>query len=398
MKKRTVKECDVKSKRVLLRTDFNVPVDENLEIGDTTKIDLSLETIKYLSEQKAKTIIISHIGRPEGRYQKKYSLYPVKEYLEKALRKNVSFAESVIGKETEELIEEMLPGDILLLENVRFEPDEIKNASSFAKKLASYGDVFVLDAFASAHRNHASVTGISKYLESYAGFLLDNELDKLSSIFERIERPLTVVLGGSKIDDNLNVIRKFASKVDNFIIGGELAGVFYPLMGYDVEEVYFDKELTKLIREAYRVVNGEEEKFHFPKDVIVTDKISEESQMAIIPLTFIHKKLKPVDIGPKSIKEFCSILERSSTVIWNGPLGLSDYVGFLKGTKEIAEFIQGLYGKSIVGGVETLKSLKMLGLSLSRFTHASTAGGAMLDYLQKGNLPGLEGIPKVWGV
>jgi phosphoglycerate kinase len=292
----------------------------------------------------------------------------------------------------------MLPGDILLLENVRFEPDEIKNASSFAKKLASYGDVFVLDAFASAHRNHASVTGISKYLESYAGFLLDNELDKLSSIFERIERPLTVVLGGSKIDDNLNVIRKFASKVDNFIIGGELAGVFYPLMGYDVEEVYFDKELTKLIREAYRVVNGEEEKFHFPKDVIVTDKISEESQMAIIPLTFIHKKLKPVDIGPKSIKEFCSILERSSTVIWNGPLGLSDYVGFLKGTKEIAEFIQGLYGKSIVGGVETLKSLKMLGLSLSRFTHASTAGGAMLDYLQKGNLPGLEGIPKVWGV
>ena len=196
MKKRTVKECDVKSKRVLLRTDFNVPVDENEQILDTTKIDYSLETIKYLSGEKAKTIILSHMDRPDGKYQKKDSLLPVKDYLEDVLRKNISFAKSAVGKEAEELIEEMLPGDILLLENIRFEPDEIKNTSSFAKKLASYADIFVLDAFASAHRNHASVTGVARYLETYAGFLLDNELEKLSSIFERIERPLYRHLGG----------------------------------------------------------------------------------------------------------------------------------------------------------------------------------------------------------
>ena len=176
-------------------------------------------------------------------------------------------------------------------------------------------------------------------------------------------------MGGEKIDDNINVIRKFASKVDNFIIAGALAGVFYPLMGYDVDEVFFDKELSRLIREAYRVIKNEESKFHFPSDVIVTDVIEEDSDRAVIPLKFIHRKLKIVDIGPKSIKEFCSILDSSSTVVWNGPLGLSSFKSFLKGTKEVAEFIQGLYGKSVVGGGETLKSIEMLGLSTSRFSH-----------------------------
>lgn len=395
MKKRTIEEIDVKSKKVLLRVDYNVPMDSEGNIIDDTKIEKSLETVKYLNDEKAKLIIVSHLGRPNGKFEEKLSLKPICNNLSYKLGKSITFAESLTGEDTDEIIEEMLPGDIVMLENSRFDPSEEKNTSSLSKKLASYADVFVNDAFGCSHRKHSSVVGVSKYVDTYAGFLLSNEIETLAGIFERIERPLSIVLGGSKIESKVNVIKNYVNKVDNIILGGEFVSLIFSAMGYDVDDSKLDKEKVKMVKEVVKIISEHSEKIHLPIDVLVSDEVEADAETAHIPIKFIHPKLKILDIGPKTITKYCNIMEKSTTIVWDGPLG---HINFLDGTNQVAEVISGIYGNSVIGGMETLNALSKLDFSLSRFTHVSTGGAAMLEFMQHGTLPGIENIPKVWGV
>lgn len=398
MKKRTIEECDVKSKRVLLRVDFNVPMDGEGNVSDDTKIRYSIDTIRYLNDNKAKLIILSHLGRPGGKFVKNLSLEPVCETLSDILHKNISLAPSLYGEETEEMIEEMLPGDIIMLENTRFDPGEEKNASSLAKKLASYGDIFVNDAFSVSHRKHASIVGIAKYLETYAGFRLQSDIEKLSGIFERIEKPLTILLGGTKIEHKIELIKNFVNKVDNVLVGGELANFILHAQGYDLGEYYDDKDKAKKVKAVMKTIEDNIDKIKLPTDVVVSDEISDDAETAVIPIRFMHPKLKILDIGPETIENFQDIISDSATVVWSGPLSNVQTETFLKGTEQIAEAIANKYGNTVVGGTETLAALQKLDISDSRFTHIGAGGSAMLEYLQKGTLPGVENIPKVWGL
>lgn len=398
MKKRTIKEYDVKSKKVLMRVDFNVPMDEDGKIMDDTKIRFSLETIKYLNDQKAKLILMSHLGNPNGRMVRSLSLEPIAKKLGDMLGKNIFFAPELTGDKVEEMIEEMLPGDIMLLENTRFDPGDEKNASSLAKKLASYADVFVNDAFSTCNKDHASVVGVSKYLETYSGFRLAEEVEKMSNIFERITRPITIVLGGNNLDGKIELFDKFVDKIDHFLLGGDLANSVLYAMGYDLGEKYNEREKIKQIKDIVKVVTANEKKIILPVDLLVSDEVSPDTERAVIPTRFMHSKLKVLDIGPKTIKLFSQIIDDSSTIVWSGPMGNSDYNEFLEGTLRIAEHIGSKYGNTVVGGTETIEALNRLKFSVSRFTLLTPAGGAMLEYLKKGALPGLENIPKVWGV
>ncbi len=396
MKIRTLKDIsEIKGKKILLRVDFNVPLEENGEIRDDTRIKESLPTIEKLVEEGGKVIILSHLGRPKGKMDETLRLTKVAEHLEKLTGKQVKKSSEILGDETEKIISGMNEGDIAMLENIRFSPGEEECEPEFTKKLAGLGEIFINDAFGAAHRKHASTAGIADHLPAYAGLLMEKEITALSPLLsDKIEKPLTVIFGGAKIDTKIGIIKNFLGKADYFLVGGALANTFLAAAGYNVGESLYEKDKIGTARDIMLECEKKKEHFILPHDVVCAEEISEDAETIDIPVEDVIGNMKILDIGKWTTEKYCNILEKSKTVIWNGPLGLSEHTPFQNGTKTIAEFLAKHDSTSIIGGGDTADAIKKLGIDESGFTHISTGGGACIEFLSGDKLPGIEALKK----
>ncbi len=387
---RKFQNVDFKGKRVLLRVDFNVPM-KNGKVAEDTRIVQTLPTIKYLLKQNAKLIICSHLGRPEGKKVPSMSLRPAVEYMSKLLKKPVKMMKDCTGPDVQKAAKELKPGQIMFLENLRFHIAEEKNDPSFAKQLAGLADVFVSDSFATAHRAHASTAGITKFLPSYAGFLMQHEIEELSALTEKPAKPLTIIIGGAKIDTKIGIVQNFLKKADSFLIGGGLANTFLAAQGFNVAKSLYEKDKIQVAQDTLMTAEQLHIGFVLPEDVIVADEIKDNAPTLDIPADDVIGEMKILDVGTKTILKFIEVIKKSKTVIWNGPLGLSELKPFSRGTAAIAQTLVKTKGvKSILGGGDTIDAVKRLGFKEEQFTFVSTGGGAMLEFLEGKMLPGVE--------
>ena len=388
--KKNITDVDIENKRVLLRCDFNVPLDEKGNITDNTRIVKSLDTINYIISRNAKLVIMSHLGRPKGEYDEKYSLKPVKDELERLLNHEVVLAKDVIGEDAKTKVNNMKYGDIVLLENVRFEKGEKENSDEMSKALSSFGEIYVNDAFGTAHRAHSSTAGVAKYLPAYAGFLMKEEIEYLKTVINDPERPFLAILGGAKVSDKLAVIYSLLDKVDEILIGGGMVFTLFKAMGYNIGKSLVEEDR---IEDAKNIIKKAEEKnikLVLPVDVVVTDSI-ESNTYKTVDIDQIPDDLMGVDIGEKTIENMGKEISKAMTIIWNGPLGVFEYVNFANGTKKIAEKIADTDCVSIVGGGDSAAAVKQMGLE-KEFSHISTGGGATLELLEGKKLPGVESL------
>ena len=382
---RTLKDFNFQGKRVLLRVDFNVPLSEEGAVLDNFRIKAVIPTIKYLRDNKAKVILISHLGRPLGEQKLEYSLRPVSSALEKLLGEKIAFLDHCIGEKVEKKIKEMKPGEVILLENLRFHKGEEENDSGFAKSLAQLGDIYINEAFAASHRSHASISGLAKLLPSGIGFLMEKEIKVLSSLLEEPERPLVVVIGGKKINTKIRFIEQFLEKADYLLFGGEIANVILRVRGVLKNKPLPEKEILETLKK----LDLTSKKIYLPLDgtVLSNGKVSFRS---------IDKEIKEgeevLDIGPETIKVFSEIIKKAKTIFWNGPMGFFEKKEFENGTKKIAEDIAGNSSIfEVIGGGETITALDKFSLR-DKFDFISSGGGAMFDYLVDGELVGIEAI------
>lgn len=390
MNKKTVKDIDLKGKKVFVRCDFNVPLDEQGNITDNRRIVGALPTIQYLLEQNCKIILSSHLGRPKGEFKKEFSLEPVAKELSRLLGKEVKLAEDVIGESAKSLTANMQEGEIVLLENVRFDSREEKNDESLSKELASMAEVFVNDAFGTAHRAHCSTTGIADYLPAVSGFLIEKELNFLGSSLENPKRPFVAILGGKKVSDKIGVIDRLLEKVDTLMIGGGMAYTFFKAMGYGVGDSICEEDKLDLARELMQKAKDKNVKLVLPIDNVIADEFSPDANTKVIDSDEIPEGWEGLDIGPKTAELFAKELKEAKTVIWNGPVGLSEYEKFANGTKKVAETLAELDDCiTIIGGGDSAAAIEKLGLS-DKMTHISTGGGASLEFLEGKKLPGIE--------
>jgi 3-phosphoglycerate kinase len=389
MDKLTLKDVSLKAKNVLMRVDFNVPLDDKLNITDDTRIRATLPTIKYILEQNPKKLIlISHLGRPEGKKDPKYSLKPVAKRLEEILKENVKFLDDCIGEKIKEEIKNSKE-KVILLENLRFYAEEEKNDPNFAKELASLGDIFVNDAFGTAHRAHASTEGITHYLTSVAGFLLEKEIQYLGKTLEKPLRPFVVILGGAKVSDKIGVINNLLPKCDCLLVGGGMAYTFLYAQGKNIGNSKLEKDKVDLAKEILEKAKQLNKEFVLPVDHLVVDKI-ETGQNGKIVEDIPEGKIA-VDIGPKTVEEFKKRLKTAKTIVWNGPLGIFEIDDFSKGTYEIASFIGNLSAITIIGGGDTASAIAKFKLE-DKMTHISTGGGASLEFMEGKVLPGIKAL------
>ena len=389
MNKKTVKDIDLKGKKVFVRCDFNVPMDENQNITDNTRIVAALPTIKYLLEQNCKIILASHLGRPKGEVKPEFSLKPVAKELSKLLGKEVIMANDVIGEDATTKAENLKEGEIMLLENVRFHREETDNDPEFAKKLASMAEVFVNDAFGTAHRAHASTTGIADYIPGVAGFLIEKELKFLGNAINNPERPFVAILGGAKVSDKIGVIDSLLDKVDTLMIGGGMAYTFFKAQGYNVGNSLCEVEKTDLALEAMEKAKSKGVKLLLPIDTKVGKEFKPDTESKTVAWTEIPDEWEGFDIGEKTIEMFKNELQSAKTVIWNGPLGLFEFDQFAIGTNEIAKTLAELDATTIIGGGDSAAAVTKAGLA-DKMTHISTGGGASLEFLEGKKLPGIE--------
>ena len=389
MNKKTVKDIDLKGKKVFVRCDFNVPMDENQNITDNTRIKAALPTIKYLLEQNCKIILASHLGRPKGEVKPEYSLKPVAKELSKLLGKEVIMANDVIGEDATTKAENLKEGEILLLENVRFHKEETDNDPEFAKKLASMAEIFVNDAFGTAHRAHASTTGIADYIPGVSGFLIEKELKFLGNAVNNPERPFVAILGGAKVSDKIGVIDSLLDKVDTLMIGGGMAYTFFKAQGYNVGNSLCEVEKTGLALEAMEKAKEKGVKLLLPIDTKIGKEFKPDTESKTVAWTEIPDEWEGFDIGEKTIEMFKNELKTAKTVIWNGPLGLFEFDQFAIGTNEIAKTIAELDATTIIGGGDSAAAVEKAGLA-DKMTHISTGGGASLEFLEGKKLPGIE--------
>ncbi len=395
MKIKTIKEIkDLKGKKVLLRVDFNVPM-QNGEIQDDTRITQSLETIKYLKKHGAALIIMSHMGRPKGQIVEELRLTKVAEHLSKLLKTPVKKTENVLDDQVKEEVKKLKSGEILMLENTRFRPEEEDCDPAFSKELASLGEIFVTDAFSAAHRKHATTAGLADHLPTYAGFLMQKEIEALSPLIEEEPiRPLTLIFGGAKIDTKIGVIKSFINKADYFLIGGALANTFLAAAGFNVGKSLYEKDKVEIARKIMLECEKNRERFIIPHDVVVADEISETAETAHLPIEDVMDDMKILDIGKWTAEKFNNIIEKSGTVIWNGPLGLCEHTPFQNGTKLVASSLARHNCTSIIGGGDTVDALRRVNVPTGGFTHISTGGGACLEFLSGKKLPGIEILKK----
>ena len=389
MNKKTVKDIDLKGKKVFVRCDFNVPMDENQNITDNTRIKAALPTIKYLLEQNCKIVLASHLGRPKGEVKPEYSLKPVAKELSKLLGKEVIMANDVIGEDATTKAENLKEGEILLLENVRFHREETDNDPEFAKKLASMAEIFVNDAFGTAHRAHASTTGIADYIPGVSGFLIEKELKFLGNAINNPERPFVAILGGAKVSDKIGVIDSLLDKVDTLMIGGGMAYTFFKAQGYNVGNSLCEVEKTGLALEAMEKAKAKGVKLLLPIDTKVGKEFKPDTESKTVAWTEIPDEWEGFDIGEKTIEMFKNELKNAKTVIWNGPLGLFEFDQFAVGTNEIAKTLAELDATTIIGGGDSAAAVEKAGLA-DKMTHISTGGGASLEFLEGKKLPGIE--------
>ena len=389
MNKKTVKDIDLKGKKVFVRCDFNVPMDENQNITDNTRIVAALPTIKYLLEQNCKIILASHLGRPKGEVKPEFSLKPVAKELSKQLGKEVIMANDVIGEDAKEKAANLKEGEIMLLENVRFHREETDNDPEFAKKLASMAEIFVNDAFGTAHRAHASTTGIADYIPGVAGFLIEKELKFLGNAINNPERPFVAILGGAKVSDKIGVIDSLLDKVDTLMIGGGMAYTFFKAQGYNVGNSLCEVEKTGLALQAMEKAKEKGVKLLLPIDTKIGKEFKPDTESKTVAWTEIPDEWEGFDIGEKTIEMFKNELQNAKTVIWNGPLGLFEFEQFAIGTNEIAKTLAELDATTIIGGGDSAAAVTKAGLA-DKMTHISTGGGASLEFLEGKKLPGIE--------
>ena len=389
MNKKTIRDIDVSGKKVLVRCDFNVPLDkETGEIIDNRRIRAAIPTIKYLLDNNAKIILCSHLGRPKGEFNLKYSLRPVAEELSKLLNKEVKLAKDVIGEDAVNLSSNIKEGEIVLLENVRFHKEEEENNPEFAKKLASFADIYVNDAFGTAHRAHASTAGVADYLPAVSGFLIEKELEFLGSSLENPERPFVAILGGAKVSDKIGVIENLLDKVDTLLIGGGMAYTFYKAQGHNIGTSICEEDKLELANEILEKAKQKEVKLLLPIDNHISSEYSNEAEDRLVEEQEIPEGFMGLDIGPKTINLFCEIIKDAKTVLWNGPLGVTEFTKFEEGTKKIAKALAESKAVTIIGGGDSAAAIEKMGLA-DKMTHISTGGGASLEFLEGKILPGI---------
>ena len=392
MDKKTVRDLDVSGKKVLVRCDFNVPLDENKNITDKTRIVAALPTIKYLLEHNAKVILCSHLGRPKGEFNMEYSLAPVAKELEKELGVSVMLAKDVTGESAKELAANLKEGEVVLLENVRFDPREEKNEDSLSKEFASLAELYVNDAFGTCHRAHSSTAGVAKFLPSACGFLIEKELKNLGDALNNPKRPFVAILGGKKVSDKIGVIDNLLEKVDTLIIGGGMAYTFFKAMGYNVGNSICELDKLDLALNLIEKAKQKNVKLLLPVDNVLGKEFSNDTETMVVKSTEIPDGWEGFDIGPDTIKVYEEELRNAKTVLWNGPIGVFELDKFAVGTNEVAKLLASLEDCiTIIGGGDSAAAITKIGLA-DKMTHISTGGGASLEFIEGKVLPGIDCI------
>jgi phosphoglycerate kinase len=385
--KRTVRDLELRGQRALVRVDFNVPI-KNGRVSDDTRIRAALPTIQYLIKNGASVVLCSHLGRPKGGPDPAFSLRPVAEHLAGLLGAPVGFVPAMVGSEAEARASALKPGEILLLENTRFEPGETKNDPELAAKLAKLGTVYVNDAFGSAHRAHASTEGVARHLPAVAGFLMEKELTYLGKVMEAPEHPFVAILGGAKISDKIGVVESLLQRADQLLVGGGMANTFLAAQGLSLGDSLVESEVLDMARQLAGRAGG---KLRLPTDAVIADAFSETANHRVVPIGNIPAGWRILDIGPETAKAFGQSLGTAKLVVWNGPMGVFEFPVFAAGTRAVAEALADCRGTTIVGGGDSAAAVAQAGLA-QRVTHVSTGGGATLEFLEGKTLPGVAAL------
>ncbi len=391
MKKQTLRDVDVAHKRVLVREDLNVPLDAEGAITDDRRIEAAVPTLRYLVDHGAKVIVVAHLGRPKGQLNPKYSLKPVATRLSEALGVPVTLAPDSVGPEVTNLAESLKDGEVLLLENIRFQPGEEKNDPELSKQLASLAELYVNDAFGAAHRAHSSTEGVARLLPAVAGFLMEKEIDYLSGALEAPKRPFVAILGGAKVGDKIGVVQNLLDKVDTLLIGGGMAYTFLKAQGYEIGKSLLDADNLATARETLELAKSKGVSLELPSDIMAASGFSNDAERKVVPATAIPAEWQGLDIGPETIRRFRDIILGAKTVVWNGPMGVFEMPNFATGTEAVAQALADSEALSIVGGGDSAAAIEQLGFA-DKVTHISTGGGASLEFLEGKTLPGVAAL------
>ncbi|KKI51741.1 phosphoglycerate kinase [Christensenella hongkongensis] len=389
--KKTIEDIDVQGKKVLVRVDFNVPLNDKGEITDETRIQAALPTIQYLLDHGAKVILASHLGRPKGEVKPEFSLAPVAKRLDEILNTKVIFAKDCVGKAAQDAVASMENGQVVLLENLRFHKEETANDPQFAKELASLADIYVNDAFGTSHRAHASTAGVAEYLPAVAGYLIGKELSIIGKALDDPARPFIAILGGAKVSDKIGVIENLLTKVDCLIIGGGMANTFVKAQGFEMGKSLVDDERLGLALELMDKAKKKGIKIMLPSDFVVAKELKAGVETHVVPVDNIPADSMALDIGPSTRIIFSTEIKRAKTVIWNGPMGVAEIPEFAGGTKAIAEAMAASSATTIIGGGDSAAAVKKLGFA-DKMSHISTGGGASLEFLEGKELPGVAAL------
>ena len=389
MQKKTVKDYELQGKKVLLRVDFNVPVDDAGQITNDTRIRAALPTIEYIVKQGGSVILTSHFGRPKGKVQDKFRLTAVATRVEECLGHSIFYSKEFVGEESRKLATSLKPGQVLLLENSRFHPGEEANDPNLAKELASYADLYINDAFGAAHRAHATTAGVADYLPSGAGFLMEKEMEYLGKALEQPERPFVAVIGGAKVSDKIEVLMNLLKKVNALIIGGGMANTFLLAQGISMGSSLVETDKTELAREIMAESKKMKVQLLLPVDLVVADAIAESAVAKVVLPGELEDKEMALDIGPETIEKYAKVLREAKTVVWNGPMGVFEIPAFAKGTYGVAQAIADSHAISVIGGGDSVAAVEKAGLA-KRMSHISTGGGASLEFLEGKILPGID--------
>jgi len=393
MQKKTVRDINVAGKRVLVRVDFNVPLDMNSgAISDDSRIRASLPTIRYLIDHKARIILCSHLGRPKGEVVEELRIAPVANCLSQLIGLPVNAVADCVGQRIENEVRELKQGDILFLENVRFHPEEEANDPYFAQELAQLADVYVNDAFSAAHRVHASIVGVAKYLPAVAGFLMEEELNAMSKLLTSPAHPFACLIGGAKVGDKIDLIQNMLKRIDILLLGGGMAATFLKAQGYEIGHSLVEKDKLNLAKELLREAEEWKVPLILPVDMVVADEIKVNTVTKVVPISDIPPTGCLVDIGPKTVELFSNELRKCHTIMWNGPLGVYEIAQFAQGTRSLAELLSTVNAVTVIGGGSSAEIVHEMGLT-DKMTHVSTGGGASLRFLEGLPLPGVEALP-----
>ena len=392
MQLNTIKEADLKGKRVVIRVDFNVPL-KNGVVTDNTRIKAALPTVKYILEQGASLVVMSHFGRPKGQKNPDFSMAPIAKEFEALLGKPVKLAPDVIGDEVEAEVKALKPGEVLLLENVRFYKEEEANDPEFAKKLASYGDIYCNDAFGTAHRAHASTEGVSHYLPSYAGFLIEKEVKFMAPLLENPDKPFVAIIGGSKVSSKITVLESLVKTCDTIVIGGGMAYTFLNVLGHKIGKSLFEPDYVETAKAFLDKAAEKGVKVILPVDNVCAKEFSETAEPILVNSDNICDDLMGMDIGPKTVKLIVDALKEAKSVVWNGPMGVFEFDAFAKGTEEVAKALADSNATTVVGGGDSVAAINKFHLA-DKISHVSTGGGASLEFLEGKVLPGIKALEK----